>query len=118
MENTLFSYFEKQLFLTPVTPQQKDGLRLFLYDCGIPDNADSPFYRSIVQRRLDTILPEDRERYFRHYAKLHTVRVITENLSITGQITEKDRRVLCSLLPALEQAGLGRYISPLLRELR
>ena len=105
-------------FPAPATPQQKDSLQLFLDDCGIPDNADSPFYRSIVQRRLDTIPPDDRERYFRHYAKLHTVRIITENLSITGQITEKDRRVLCSLLPALEQAKLGRYISPLLRELR
>lgn len=115
MENTLFAYFENKLFPVPVTPQQKDSLRLFLYDCGIPENADSPFYRRIVQRRLDTIPPEDHERYFRHYAKLHTVRIIAENLSVTGQITEKDRRVLCSLLPALEQAGLERYVSPLLR---
>lgn len=115
MENTLFAYFEKRLFPAPATPQQKDSLRLFLYDCGIPDNADTPFYLRIVQCRLDTIPPADRERYFRHYAKLHTVRVIAENLSVTGQITEKERHVLCSLLPALEQAGLGRYVSPLLR---
>ena len=104
MENTLFAYFENRIFPAPATPQQKDSLQLFLDDCGIPENADSPFYRSIVQRRLDTIPPEDRERYFRHYAKLHTVRVITE----------KDRHVLCSLLPSLKQAGLQRYVSPLL----
>lgn len=118
MENTLFAYFENRIFPAPATPQQKDSLRLFLYDCGIPENADSSFYRSIVQRRLDTIPPEDRERYFRHYAKLHTVRVITENLSINGKIAEKERHVLCSLLPSLKQAGLQRYVSPLLWELR
>lgn len=115
MENTLFAYFENRIFPAPAMPQQKDSLQLFLDDCGIPDNADSPFYRSIVQRRLDTIPPEDRERYFRHYAKLHTVRVITENLSINGKITEKERHVLRSLLPTLEQADLQRYVSPILR---
>lgn len=114
MENTLFTYFEKQLFTAPVQPRQRDSLKLFLYDCAIPDNADTPFYRSIVQRRLDTILPKDRERYFRYYAQLHTLRVIAENVSITGKLTEKDRRVLCSLLPAMKRAGLQRYVSPLL----
>lgn len=113
--NTMFAYFENQLFPAPVMPQQRDSLQLFLDDCGIADNADSPFYRSIVQRGLDAIPSKDRECYFRHYAKLHTVRIIAENLSITGKTTEKGRRVLCSLLPSLEQAGLQMYVSPLLR---
>lgn len=117
MENTLFAYFENQLFPSPVQPQQRDSLRLFLYDCCIP-NADTPFYRRVVQRKLDTIPRDDRERYFQHYAQLHTVQVIAENFSITGQITEKDRRILYSLLPKLERAGLLRYVSPLLRKQR
>lgn len=114
MENTLFAYFENQLFPSPAQPQQRDSLQLFLYDCCIPNNADTPFYRRVVQRKLDTIPQDDRERYFQHYAQLHTVQVIAENFSITGQIAEKDRRILCGLLPTLERAGLLRYVSPLL----
>lgn len=114
MENTLFAYFENQLFPSPVQPQLRDSLQLFLHDCCIPNNGDTPFYRRVVQRKLDTIPQDDRERYFQHYAQLHTVQVIAENFSITGQIAEKDRRILCGLLPTLERAGLLRYVSPLL----
>ena len=88
MENTLFAYFENQLFPSPVQPQLRDSLQLFLYDCCIPNNGDTPFYRRVVQRKLDTIPQDDRERYFQHYAQLHTVQVIAENFSITGQIAE------------------------------
>lgn len=43
MENTLFAYFENQLFPSPVQPQLRDSLQLFLYDCCIPNNGDTPF---------------------------------------------------------------------------
>ena len=96
MENTLFAYFENQLFPSPVQPQLRDSLQLFLYDCCIPNNGDTPFYRRVVQRKLDTIPQDDRERYFQHYAQLHTVQVIAENFSITGQIAEKTA-VFCAV---------------------
>ena len=52
MENTLFAYFENRIFPAPATPQQKDSLQLFLDDCGIPENADSPFTAALFSADL------------------------------------------------------------------
>ena len=87
------------------------GIRLFLWENGIPEEEQRPYFRQYVAAHLGKIRPEELLRYFLFYPQISQVRQIAAEFHEDGQLPEPRRRELYRCMEELYSQGLGsRYV--------
>ena len=88
-----------------------EGIRLFLWENGIREEENRPYFRRYVAAHLQKIRREDLLRYFLLYPQISQARQIAAEFHEDGQLPEPRRRALYRCMEELYRQGLGsRYV--------
>lgn len=91
----------------------EQGISLYLIECGVPDDANSEYYRKYVEDHLGVISQEDLKRFFICYPVISKVNQIAIEQKVDGAIPDARKKELYHLMQLLYEQGLGEKYVPI-----
>lgn len=91
----------------------EQGISLYLIECGVPEDANSEYYRKYVKDHLGVISQEDLKRFFICYPLISKVNQIAIEQKVDGAIPDARKNELYHLMQLLYEQGLGEKYVPI-----
>mgnify|MGYP005802928459 CR=1 FL=1 len=88
-----------------------EGIKLYLFENGIPENDTREYFRQYLNRSLARIEPHETKQYFLAYHAISRVNQICIEYRCNGKVSDKRKANLLNDMSELYSLGLGyKYV--------
>lgn len=114
MLDYILDYLEQKNVAASTQDEQinlERGIKRYLVENGIAENAIGEYYKQFLKAHLDLILPADLKSYFVNYFEISEINQIVLEFINDGKITDQRKKNLYESLDKLYRCGLDdKYI--------